>query len=573
MTQQAQLPDGTILEFPDDASPDVIQRVVKQHLGIPSAQRGSDIGYEQFAGDTRATPQGDTIRGIPNSPVDKILGTLGNYADNAMFGGADEALAGIYAAGAMVPGGRSPGGAFNEELARLEQKRRDFNSVNSGLGQAADVAGMVGNPTNVMGGEFIASAPTLPAKIARSAGLGGTIGGASGVLSTEGDANQRLKGGVYGAGIGTLAGAAAGPLTSAVSPKLSPEVKLLMEKGVTPTLGQMAGSALQKVEQKATSVPILGDFIRSAHQRGLEDFNRAVFNDVLDPIGQSAGKDVGREGIQALETALSDNYQRILPNVHFQADPQFSQDISTLSQMAAAMPPEQATQFQNILRNKVVSQFSQTGHMDGQTFKGVEAELSKDVRGLKSDPSFYNRQLGDAVGEIVTAMRTNLERNNPMYAPELKKANAGWARYVRVRDAASRIGAEDGVFTPEQFQSAVRSQDKSVGKGNFAKGDALMQELSEAGKKVLGKKYPDSGTAGRIAQGVLTGGGLAYLSPETLATVGLLSAPYTRIGQKAVAGLLTSHPKMRGEIRRVLEFMSPALGTASGQAGGLLSQP
>jgi len=43
---EAELPDGTILEFPDGTAPDVMQRVVKQRIGTPSqpAEEKSMLG-------------------------------------------------------------------------------------------------------------------------------------------------------------------------------------------------------------------------------------------------------------------------------------------------------------------------------------------------------------------------------------------------------------------------------------------------------------------------------------------------------------------------------------------------
>jgi hypothetical protein len=40
---EAELPDGTVLEFPEGTSPDVVQRVVKQRLGVAETPEPSKV--------------------------------------------------------------------------------------------------------------------------------------------------------------------------------------------------------------------------------------------------------------------------------------------------------------------------------------------------------------------------------------------------------------------------------------------------------------------------------------------------------------------------------------------------
>ena len=86
------------------------------------------------------------------------------------------------------------------------------------------------------------------------------------------------------------------------------------------------------------------------------------------------------------------------------------------------------------------------------------------------------------------------------------------------------IYAEEGVFSPAQLQNAVRAMDKSKDKARFAEGKALMQDLSESGKTVLGSKVPDSGTPYRTMAGILASGG-AGLSGYPGIAAGLAASP------------------------------------------------
>jgi len=62
--------------------------------------------------------------------------------------------------------------------------------------------------------------------------------------------------------------------------------------------------------------------------------------------------------------------------------------------------------------------------------------------------------------------------------------------------AASRRGADEGVFTPDQFKSAVQ---QVSGKKGTASGTGLMIPESQAASDVLGSTVPNSGTADRLA--------------------------------------------------------------------------
>lgn len=148
----------------------------------------------------------DYIREASNTGLDQALGAAGSYANAAMFGGADEALAGIESLPYLVPGGQSFSDKFKTNLSRLEQKRRDYEALNKAQATAAELAGIVGNPLNVAGGEFIAGGLTVPARMARATTLGAGAGAVTGGLSTEGGIEERAIGAGIGGGLGAAAG-------------------------------------------------------------------------------------------------------------------------------------------------------------------------------------------------------------------------------------------------------------------------------------------------------------------------------------------------------------------------------
>jgi hypothetical protein len=127
-----------------------------------------------------------------------------------------------------------------------------------------------------------------------------------------------------------------------------------------------------------------------------------------------------------------------------------------------------------------------------------------------------------------------LRNQNPKYSTDLRKADSAFKDFVRVQTAMGKTRGEEGVFTPAQLESAVRQSDKSARKGAFARGAAPMQDLAGRATSILGQKVPDSGTASRGMTGALLTGGASYVDPLAGGLTALMTAPYYRLGEKAM---------------------------------------
>lgn len=442
-----------------------------------------------------------------------------------------------------------------------------------------DAANQTDKPLMHTGGGF---AGDVAGNLLETAGfpMGGlklqmAVGAALGATQPVGTGESRLANTAMGAG-GALAGNLLARGTARIiSPNTAPEVKSLLDQGISLTPGQTLGGVAKATEDKLTSVPILGDLIKNAQGRSIEDFNRAAYNRALGPIGENAGKGfpVGREGMAIVKQKLGDAYDALLPKLSFKADQQFGQDVANLRSLAGAgtgtsLGLAEAEQFENILKNTVVRRMTQQGNMSGDVVKIVEEDLGKLAKGYASDPSFDKRQLGSAIAQLQASVRDNLMRSNPAEAATLQKINEGYANFVRLRRAASSTGTDMGVFTPAQLAAAVKAADSSVGKGNTAIGEALMQDLSDAGKHVLPSKIPDSGTAGRGMLGAVVAGGVgAFAHPAVPAAIALGAGAYTRPGQTALSALLAQRPEFARPLSELIREASPY--TAIGGAAAL----
>ncbi|MBJ9964502.1 glycoside hydrolase family 73 protein [Burkholderia seminalis] len=428
-----------------------------------------------------------------------------------------------------------------------------------------------------MAGNVIGAAP-LAATLPAGSGILGTIG--AGMLSGAANSllepvttpgnflQQKLGQAAAGAAVGGVANPLAKAVGAAVSPSIGAAQQTLLDAGVPLTPGQILGGGAARTEAKLTSVPVLGDMIKGAQQRSLAGFNKATYDQVLEPLGQKYSGPIGSEGVANVQNTISQAYDSALSKLTFKADPQFQTDLGSLSGMAQSLPQAQQQQFMNVIKNQIVGKLSPQGTMDGPTLKGVQSELGRIARGLGGDPSFDNQQLGQAVGEVRNLVESSLARNNaPDAVQDLAKANAAYANFVRLRAAAASQGAmnNEGVFTASQLNNAVRSADKSAGKGATATGNALMQDFSTAGQSVLGSKYPDSGTVGRGLMALLApgsiGAGLATAPMSTLATlggIGIGALPYTGAGQRLAQALLTARPGFAVPVRNGLsQFVAP----------------
>jgi hypothetical protein len=354
-------------------------------------------------------------------------------------------------------------------------------------------------------------------------------------------------------------------VSSAVAPPLGKEAQDLVRRGVQLTPGQMAGGAAKRAEDSLSSVPIVGSFIGGAQRNSIETFNRAVIDDALAPIGAKLSKavEIGRPAIDEAADKVSAAYNKLLPQMTFRADTTFDNDLFNLRTLAQNMPPEQAAQFEKIITNNVISRLDPTGTMLGHTMKIVESDLGTIASNYRSSAVASERQLGDAVREAQNLLRQTLQRQNPAQAQELEAINSAFARLVRVEGAAGNRSITGGVFTPGDLLTAIKRADSSSRKNAFARGNALTQNLAEAGQKVLPSRIPNSGTPERAMWAGLMGGEY-FQNPNIALGLGAATLPYTspalRVMNRAAQPPGPTRAGLAAAIQRAAGFAAPSAG-------------
>lgn len=452
----------------------------------------------------------------------------------------------------------------------VADQERQYQAARQATGQsgfdAARLAGNVIGTAPLAAAMAPAGAMSIPAAVGTAAGSGAVLAGLQPVTEGGDYAENKLKQmAIGGVASGALSGAG-NALARLVSPRAStnPQVQLLMDEGVTPTPGQLLGGTAQRVEDKAMSIPIVGDAIRGARGRAIEDFNEAALNRALAPIGEKVTR-VGREGVDDVGRAIGNAYDDLMPRLNFKADNQFAQELGTLQQMTQTLPPAQASQFESIVRDQVVGRLTRQGGATGQNFKAIEAELGRLGTSYRSSAVAGERELGMAIGELQSSLRSALERSNPQAASELSKINQAFANYTRIQRAAGGVGATDGVFTPAQLSSAVRAADTTARKGAYARGNALMQDLTDAGRGVMNQTVANSGTADRLMLGAGALGTGLY-NPLIPLSLGAASIPYLPGANRLAAALIASRPEIAPQLAQGITSVLPAAGVVAAPA-------
>jgi hypothetical protein len=470
---------------------------------------------------------------------------------------------------------RLPEGGVDQAIRQREQQYQADRAASDESGiDGYRMLGNVVSPANLALASRLPAAASLAGRVATGA-AGGAAASAMAPV-TDGDftseKGKQLLGGAIG---GAAVPAVTGGIARVISPNAStnPQVQALRAEGVRPTIGQALGGMANTAEQKLMSVPVVGDAIASARRGAAADLNTAAFNRALAPINQRLPQGLtGRDAVQHVDDAISAGYNRLLPQLTARADQQFNTQIAGLRQMVStgAMDPRSARAFERILQNDVLSKFGGAQSMTGETLKRVESDLGQQISRLAQSTDADQRLVGDALQQVQAEIRQLLVRSNPSQAQTLRSLNTAWANFKRVQRASSGLGADDGVFSPAQLQSAVKAMDRSKDKARFAEGRALMQDLSEPGRSVLGNQVPDSGTAGRL----LLGGGASLLDPTMTAPVllGGGALMYSRPMQGLLSGAVSARPQSAQAAANAVRQASPFLIPLGSQVGlGLLN--
>jgi hypothetical protein len=478
------------------------------------------------------------------------------------------------ALGAVASLGGTKPNALSDMLYR-EAKRIDEMAKGEEQSYQAqrEKAGEPGFDVARLGGNILNPASLVPAarvaQLARAKGLsavgqaaaGGAVGGAMQPVVGEGTfgeqkTEQVVLGGVTGP-IGEKVVAGAGRV---LNPLVSKAEQTMRSLGVTPTTGQTLGGQFKTIEEFAQNLPLIGSSIENARQRVLFDFNKGVINKALQKVDDKLPAEVvGRDAIAYASDEVSKKYDDVLSKMSFDLDFATTSNILGSLSKAKSLDANQRQKITETLNDVVFGKFAGQ-KLDGQTYKGIESDLRKKASNYANSATASEREIGEALTDVLGTIKKELYFQNPKQTSKLRRIDSAYSDLSVINVAAANSGADNGVFTPKQFSTAVRQQDQTRRKTSFAKGRAKGQEVSDAAVQVLGDTARST-LEGRIAASTL--GGFGLLSQPQVAIPAVMAVPpaYSAGGQAAIDMLLRQRPELLQRVGGMLSQQSAPLGS------------
>ncbi len=469
------------------------------------------------------SPDGKTSQAPEMSNVDLAKNLARAIGQGLSFGFADEAEG--YAR--SILGDETYTEARDSARASLEQFREEMPITAYGSEIAASI------PSALVGGAGLTAA-RLTGKIPQATALGAAYGAGTA---------EELEDVPVSAGLGAATGAG----FQKYAPRVTQGAQELLRRGVPVTVGQMFGGGAKRLEEAATSIPIMGDVIKGAQRRAMERFGAASFNEALEPIGKKIPKNLtGREAYEAAEAQISKAYDDVIKDIDLPAGQSFVQSVSgAVGKYAGDLPKKEADQLAKIINRELTNRIK-NGRLSKQDFKDAQSAIRGQAYTFSTSTDAYQKQLGDSLNDVAGELFEVLAKESPDLATQLKKVDTAYSRFVPLQKATAK--ADEGIFTPAKLRQEIRAGGRRT-PAAMARGELPMQQLAEVGQDVLGAKLPETGSAvrGMLGFGALGGAGASVGKPlEAMALGGLASGLYTRPAQAFLRKLI---PVTAGALR------------------------
>lgn len=343
---------------------------------------------------------------------------------------------------------------------------------------------------------------------------------------------------------GMKGGAALAETPGVLKPRQVPQtIRDLAAQGVVTTPGMRGGKIASALEQRATSIPLVGDVIKRARGKTTEQWNRAELNEAIKDAGGTAipANRTGRDAIFHAEQEMGKAYDSVLSkmsgdiNSADQSGAIFRTFLDQTKQLSAQALEPSAAKIVTSNVDKIIGKFGKTGKITGETVKEIQETLRTEIDSLKGG-SYQERKAAEALKGVSADMKAMLKRENPVLAPKLDNIDLGYSKFKASSKASLYATKNQGTYTPAQKLQAIKARDKSKDKQRTASGQAHGQKEAEAVEAVIGNTEPDSGSAGRIAtmEALLGGGGIAAGHPVAAAAAAGAPLMYSQPVLKAL---------------------------------------
>lgn len=507
---EIELPDGTIVEFPEGTSEDVMREALSRQFGAPQ----EEPSFLERAADTVGGMASSLGRGVVRGAAQlaDTPGAIFNAGNNLVASGLEKA--GVNEDFVWGLRNANQGTVMSGDLASNTVSNLTNGAIDDpGDTRAERIAGRVGEflPGTVAAGApklAYAVAPAIAGEFAAEAAEGRTIPEWVPFLGGS-DAEPVAR---AGAEILAPAGAQMGGLAlkRAITPNPADPVrtaaaKRLKQEGVNTTAGQRTGNQnlMYREDAAQRTQAIVG--------QQDEQFTAAV----LKRIGVDA-KRATPDVMDEAKTRIGGMFNDLAKRNSIDVD----QPLIDAS-VKAKLTYEKLTNKNNIaplIENAVddIAQAARSGQpISGAKYQSLRTDLVNASTGadgaLRSAAYSVRQALDEAMGRTLVA-----KKNTPdikMYA----QARQQWKDYLVVQNAVARAGEDTalGIINPRQIRSAAAQQSKS----SYVTGQNDLGNLARDGNAVM-PRLPQSGTQPRLDARTIsalqaagtgpTAGGLVY---------------------------------------------------------------
>lgn len=517
MTQTVEIKGVGTLEFPDGMSQADMTAAIKKNFPYLQEQTTSDP--EKLHEELAALPVAQKRQAYARlSPVQKAALAAKQKADfqAAMSPDAqaqrfqqiqDQNVASMnpvsrFLAGAgksFVDTGRGIGELVGKETPQqvADARANDAALMKSGFAKAGNIVGY--------GAQAVPLAMAAPESLAggtlgRLALMAGT-GAGQGYIAPYASPSEHAMNTALGAAAGPVMYGAGAVAKNALAGFASPEARALFAQGVNKlTPGQLFGGEVKRMEDAATSWPLVGKMVMQGKDRSLDAFNKSAIDQALAPIGESLPKGVpsGHAALSWAAKRANQAYDKALDSTSAKLDAPLIRDFGAIVNQA---PEASQPELHKVLQNDIFSKIAKNpnGTISGRDYKGIMESLRKSrIQYGKGDAD--SRAVGQSISNVMDSMKSMFERTNgPEKMAALNAADSTYGKFRTLQDATVAAGRRrQGVMTAGDLLDAAKKSDFTKNKRLFSQGEAPFQQFANNAQELFPSSWNDSGTASRL---------------------------------------------------------------------------
>lgn len=485
---EVELPDGTVAEFPDGTQDTVMEKALQQY-GVEAEAK-------------------------------KRVGEM-SLLRKMFFGG--EQVLNDQGAGMLQIFKKAMGGDLSETQKRNLAVRRQMVKEIPGSWSSELVAnvGSTLAPAGAIQKGVSTLLPKALGQVGGAAAAGGAVAAVPATLEGETRAGNAATGAAFGAG-GQVLGNVAGSAIKGLVPKSAAAGRLPQASQDAATLAQLTdqntatGRIVGSIEDKATSLPIVGSLIRGARDKSIKAWrDDAIKKGTPQGFDVSVGSGVStRDQMGEIGEEFGKRYGAALKGKEVGPSAMFEAHIRNMAyDPKRGIPRDQAERIADQIIENYSSRFGSNAKMRATDAKDLESFLGKTAEQYRKGQSPLDPNLGKLYSDAERAWSAAYKRQlGPGFRSEIKPLDNAYGNFKTAERAAASVGNDGGAFSPAQLTNAVSAR---TGKSRFGRGQGFLAEEAQAGKGALQDRLPNSGTADRLLSipGLMAGVPAAALHP------------------------------------------------------------